>query len=57
MRLLVFDDERGMLAFIGTVARDRGWAVDGAATEAEFHALFAANRPGTSPRPPPPSMS
>ncbi|HLY57238.1 MAG TPA: EAL domain-containing response regulator [Stellaceae bacterium] len=45
MRLLVLDDERGIVTFIATVARDRGWTVDTAITETEFRANFTANPP------------
>ena len=45
MRLLVLDDERGIVALVATVARERGWDVDTATDETEFRGLFAIARP------------
>jgi EAL domain-containing protein (putative c-di-GMP-specific phosphodiesterase class I)/ActR/RegA family two-component response regulator len=45
VRLLVLDDERGMAAFLATVARDRGWAVETAPDVEEFRRKFMAAIP------------
>jgi EAL domain-containing protein (putative c-di-GMP-specific phosphodiesterase class I)/AmiR/NasT family two-component response regulator len=45
MRMLVLDDEPDIAAFIGTIARHRGWNVDTSTSEGEFRRLYAANLP------------
>ncbi|HLY54805.1 MAG TPA: EAL domain-containing protein [Stellaceae bacterium] len=45
MRLLVLDDERGIVTLVAGVAKDRGWTVDTATDEAAFLSRFDENRP------------
>ena len=45
MRLLVLDDERGILTLVASVAADRGWTVDTATDEVAFLSRFDENRP------------
>jgi EAL domain-containing protein (putative c-di-GMP-specific phosphodiesterase class I)/AmiR/NasT family two-component response regulator len=45
IRLLVLDDEPEIAAFIGTIARDRGWNVEISTSESQFRRLYQANQP------------
>lgn len=45
LHLVIVDDERGIAAFIGFVARERGWTVEAAVDEAEFRRAYAGQMP------------
>ncbi len=45
LHLVIVDDERGITAFIGFVARERGWTVEAAVDEAEFRLAYAGQKP------------
>ncbi|MBL6752155.1 MAG: EAL domain-containing response regulator [Nevskia sp.] len=45
IRLLVLDDEPEIAAFVGTIARTRGWNVDLAISESQFRRLYESTPP------------
>ena len=45
MRLIIFDDDERINAFVAAVARRRGWTVETVTHDSRFQALFDASRP------------